>query len=69
MLSATMQAASKPHLDQEELSQKDKEKLKTLREWLSNGNTKFKEAGGIKRCVDSQLRPKLHELFTTIDFA
>lgn len=69
MLSATMQAASKSHLDQKELSQKDKKKLKTLEKWLSNGNTKFEEAGGIKRCVDSQLRLKLYKLFTTVDFA
>lgn len=67
---SAMQAASESHLNHEELSKEDKEKLKTLGEWLSKEDTKFEEAtGGLKRCTDPQLRQKLHELFTTVEFA
>ena len=65
-----MQAPSKSHLDHEELSKEDKEKLKTLEEWLSKKNTKFEDVpGGLKRCIDPLLREKLHELFPTVKFA
>ncbi len=58
------QATSKAHLDQEELSKEDKEKLKTFGEWLSKKETKFIESKGFQKCVDPQLREKLVQLFT-----
>ncbi len=62
------QATSKAHLDQEELSKEDKEKLKTFGEWLSKKETKFIESKGFQKCVDPQLREKLVQLFTAVNF-
>lgn len=52
-----MPAATKSYLDHDELSKKDKEKLKTLKKWLCKKNTKFEDApGGFKRYINSLLR-------------
>lgn len=62
------QATSKAHLDQEKLSKKNKKKLKTFEEWLFKKKTKFIESKDFQKCMKSQLREKLVQLFTAVNF-